>query len=201
MISTKLSLSSALVLLSSLLAGSAAFTVPSAPAATKASISLAATENDESIGRRSFLTSAAAVLPAAALFAPQMAFAADAKSLIQDVEAARQKLEAIPDFLANSEWDQVRTILKTPPVNYLWNMGDSRNPILQLAQATDEFELIDMKDEVAISLQMCDQLTYDNVFLPYQPGNGKIKIKEPTDLALQAMKQIDAALKVAKGTE
>jgi len=30
-------------------------------------------------------------------------------------------------------------------------------------------------------------------------GNGKVKIKEPTDLALKAMSQIDDAIKVAEG--
>ena len=78
-------------------------------------------------------------------------------------------------------------------------MGDSKNPILALAKATDEFELIDLKDEISISLQMCDQLTYDNVFVYFQPGNGKVKVKEPVDLAKKAMKQLDDALQLAKG--
>jgi hypothetical protein len=38
---------------------------------------------------------------------------------------------------------------------------------------------------------MCDQLTYDNVFVYFQPGNGKIKIKEPTDVINKAIKQLD----------
>jgi len=38
-----------------------------------------------------------------------------------------------------------------------------------------------------------------SLFAAFQPGNGKIKIKEPTELAVQAMKQIDEVLKVAKG--
>jgi hypothetical protein len=44
----------------------------------------------------------------------------------------------------------------------------------------------DLKDELGVALQMCDQLTYDNVFVYYQPGNGKVKVKEPTDLAIKA---------------
>ena len=145
--------------------------------------------------------SVALVVPVVASFglSPLPATAAtDSKALIKDLEATRAKLDPIPGLIQNQEWDQVRTILKTPPVNFLWNMGDSKNPVQVLAQLTDELDLIEAKDEIAISLQMCDQLVYDNVFLPYQPGNGKIKIKEPNDLAIQAMKQIDDAIQLAK---
>lgn len=31
-------------------------------------------------------------------------------------------------------------------------------------------ELLELKDELAISLQMTDQYSYDNVFIYYQPG-------------------------------
>ena len=67
-----------------------------------------------------------------------------------------------------------------------------------MAKQTGEFELLELKDELAISLQMCDQLTYDNAFVYFQPGNGKVKIKEPKDLATKAMSQIEEAIKVAK---
>ena len=40
---------------------------------------------------------------------------------------------------------------------------------------------------------------YDNVFVYFQPGNGKVKIKEPIDLAIKAMKQLDEAIEVVKG--
>lgn len=92
------------------------------------------------------------------------------ESLIADLELSLDKLKSIPSLLEKQEWDAVRTILKTPPVNQLWNLGDAKNTILQLAKATDEYELIDIKDELSLSLQMCDQLTYDNVFVYYQPG-------------------------------
>ena len=45
---------------------------------------------------------------------------------------------------------------------------------------------------------MCDQLTYGNAFVYFQPGNGKINIKEPSDFANKAMSQIDNAVKIAK---
>jgi len=66
--------------------------------------------------------------------------------------------------------------------------------LVQLAKETGEFELLELKDELAISLQMCDQLTYDNAFVYFQPGNGKVKIKEPTDLAKKAQAQIQEAI-------
>jgi hypothetical protein len=89
--------------------------------------------------------------------------------------------------LEQQEWDKVRTILKTPPVNKLWNLGDSQNVILQLAKETGDVELFEVKDELSLALQMTDQLTYDNVFVYFQPGNGKVKIKEPVDLAKKAI--------------
>ena len=153
----------------------------------------------ESSNRRTFLASA--VVPAVALWSvetPTAAAATDSQSLLRDLETTRTKLDPIPRLIQNQEWDQVRTILKTPPVNFLWNMGDSKNPIQLLALELDELDLIEAKDEIAISLQMCDQLVYDNVFLPFQPGNGKINIKEPSDLAQQAMKQMDDAIRVGK---
>jgi len=66
-----------------------------------------------------------------------------------------------------------------------------------LAKETGEFELLELKDELAISLQMCDQLTYDNAFVYFQPGNGKVKIKEPKDLANKAMSQIQSAIEMS----
>lgn len=150
--------------------------------------------------RRNLFIASAAVVKAGLIYAAT-ANAADssaASSLLEDLKTSRSKLEAIPELLKNEEWDSVRTILKTPPVNYLWNMGDSTNTVLKLAKATDEFELIDLKDELAYSLQMTDQFSYDNVFIRFQPGNGKVKIKEPTETVKKAMAQLDEAIKLGK---
>jgi len=54
-----------------------------------------------------------------------------------------------------------------------------------------------MKDELAISLQMCDQYSYDNNFIYYQPGNGKIKTKEPMEMANKAIVQLKEAVDAA----
>jgi len=57
---------------------------------------------------------------------------------------------------------------------------------------------MEIKDELAISLQMTDQYSYDNVFIYYQPGDGKIKTKEPLEMANQAIGQLKEALSVAE---
>ena len=141
--------------------------------------------------RRSFVVSTGAAASGGALF-PSLASAASTSSaaLIDELKQSKDKLAPIPDLLEAQEWDKVRSILKVPPVNKLWNLGDSVNPVLKLAQATDNVDLIETKDELALNLQMCDQLTYDNAFVYFQPGNGKYKIKEPQTLARSAMKQL-----------
>jgi hypothetical protein len=46
---------------------------------------------------------------------------------IQELKESRDKLKDIPDLLEAKEWDKVRSILKVPPVNKLWNLGDVRD--------------------------------------------------------------------------
>ena len=40
------------------------------------------------------------------------------------------------------------------------------------------------------ALQLADQFTYDNNFIYFQPGNGKVKIKEPKDQIKIASKKL-----------
>ena len=51
---------------------------------------------------------------------------ADSSSLLllDELKASQIKMQPIPDLLAQQEWDKVRSILKVPPVNKLWNLGD-----------------------------------------------------------------------------
>ena len=128
---------------------------------------------------------------------PSISNAVGVKDLINDLETSKAKMLPIPELLQANEWDKVRSILKTPPVNALWNLGESKNTLVQLAKETGEFELLELKDELAINLQICDQLTYDNAFVYFQPGNGKVNIKEPTSLAKKAMGQISDAISLA----
>ncbi|EEC47788.1 predicted protein [Phaeodactylum tricornutum CCAP 1055/1] len=137
-------------------------------------------------------------------------------SLIDDLTSSIDKLRPIPDLLEEKEWDKVRSILKLPPVNKLWNLGDcrkrcnpderfsslsviqkSQNIVLKLAQDTGNIDLFELKEELAYTLQMCDQITYNNAFVYFQPGSGKFKIKEPQELARQAMKQIQDVIDAA----
>mmetsp|Transcript_13433 Transcript_13433/g.15118 ORF Transcript_13433/g.15118 Transcript_13433/m.15118 type:complete len:184 (+) Transcript_13433:214-765(+) len=154
--------------------------------------------------RRTFVAKALSTVPSltigssiSVLTNPNAAFAASTKDLIGDLESSRKKLDDVPALLDQGEWDKVRTILKTTPVNKLWNLGESQNTLVNLAKETGEFELLELKDELAISLQMCDQLTYDNAFVYFQPGNGKVSIKEPKSLAVKAMSQLEEAIKLA----
>mmetsp|Transcript_9578 Transcript_9578/g.20105 ORF Transcript_9578/g.20105 Transcript_9578/m.20105 type:complete len:190 (-) Transcript_9578:1695-2264(-) len=125
---------------------------------------------------------------------PQMASASTSEYLTE-LETSFSKLQPIPKMLEEQKWDEVRTILKTPPVNKLWNLGDSQNTVLKLVKETGNVELFEIKDDLAYNLQMCDQLTYDNNFIYYQPGNGKLKIKEPIDAVNKALSQLDTIIK------
>lgn len=167
---------------------------------TKTSVDRAATNlysETPSTDRRSFLTKASTAAVAAAIIAsPQSACAAgDSKeALVKDLEDSLAKLKGVPEMIRAEEWDKVRTVLKTPPVNQLWNLGESQNTIVKLAKATGEFELLEVKDDLAISLQMTDQYVYDNNFIYYQPGNGKTKVKEPMEMAGKAMVALQEAI-------
>jgi len=131
--------------------------------------------------------------------AARAAATAATKDLINDLVSSKEKMKPIPELLQQGEWDKVRTILKTPPIIQLWNLGESQNTLVKLARETGDIDLLELKDELAISLQMCDQLTYDNSFVYFQPGNGKVKVKEPTELALKAMSQINDAISILEG--
>mmetsp|Transcript_11508 Transcript_11508/g.29474 ORF Transcript_11508/g.29474 Transcript_11508/m.29474 type:complete len:185 (-) Transcript_11508:281-835(-) len=138
---------------------------------------------------------AAFALPLAAITWPVAAHAADKEAaLLADLKAVRVALEPLPALLDEEKWDAVRSVLKTPPVGNLWNLGESKNTIRKLAELRDDVELFELADDVAGSLQLADQFTYDNNFIYYQPGNGKVKIKEPKDQIVVASKKIGELL-------
>ncbi|KAL7527263.1 hypothetical protein ACHAWF_002110 [Thalassiosira exigua] len=148
--------------------------------------------------RRSFVASIAAATSLATILPVTAAHAVESEeSLVKDLGESLSKIETIPSLLENAEWDKVRTVLKTPPVNQLWNLGESQNTLVKLAKETGEFDLVEIKDELAISLQMTDQYSYDNVFIYYQPGNGKLHVKEPKEMANKAISQLKDALDIA----
>ena len=129
------------------------------------------TEGGQLSSRRQWLsqvaaTTTAAVTASTLLTNPQPSFAASSDDLlISELQSSLSNIKEIPNLIQTQEWDKIRTILKTPPVNYLWNLGDSSNTVLKLAKSTGNVELFEMKDDLAYDLQMTDQLVYDNVFI------------------------------------
>ena len=78
--------------------------------------------NSETSRRHFVLASAfsVALIPSRAQASPKLSEA------LEEMRESKEKLQAIPDLLEEKEWDKVRTILKLPPVNKLWNLGDVR---------------------------------------------------------------------------
>jgi hypothetical protein len=56
---------------------------------------------------------------------------------------------------------------------------------------------MELGNELQISLQMADQLTYDNAFVYFQPGNGKVDIKGPQSMVKKAISQLDEIVEMA----
>ena len=152
-----------------------------------------------SILSSSLLASIATILTTSS----QIAFAAETNtdSLIADLDTSFERISTIPPLLEAAQWDKVRTILKTPPVVDLWNLGDSKNTLAKIALSTGNMEIMEYKDELSISLQMTDQYSYDNNFIYYQPGNGKVKTKEPLDMANKAIVQLKEAVEYVKSNK
>ena len=63
-----------------------------------------------------------------------------------------------------------------------------------LADLRDDVEQFEIVDELAAALQLADQYCYSNTFIYTQPGNGKVKIKEPKQQLAIAMQKIDSFL-------
>lgn len=137
------------------------------------------TDSAGAISRRSILAAPFIVAP---ILLPSAAHAADAAKeavLLDELKAIRKALEPLPALLDEEKWDNVRSVLKVPPTANLWNLGESKNTLRKLAELREEFEIFELADDVAGALQLADQFTYDNTFIYTQPGNGKVKIKEP----------------------
>ena len=99
-------------------------------------------------------------------------------------------------MIEEEQWDKVRSIWKVPPVNYAWEQSqNNKNPLRKLADLRDDVELFEVADEVAAALQLADQYCYSNTFIYTQPGNGKVKIKEPKQQVALAVQKIDMFLR------
>ncbi|CAE7502500.1 unnamed protein product [Symbiodinium natans] len=116
--------------------------------------------------------------------------------LIALLRQDRDLLEPLPKMLKDQKWDNVRSILKTPPVAYLWNLGMEKNTLKKLGDSLGEIQVLELMDEIASDLQTADEISYSNNYVYGQPGEGKVKIKEPIEYMKMAMSKLDEVLKI-----
>ena len=89
-----------------------------------------------------------------------------------------------------------RSIFKAAPVNLAWEQTlAKKNPFKRLADLRDDVEEFEVVDELASAIQLADQYCYSNTFIYTQPGNGKVKIKEPKQQVALAVQKIDMFLR------
>lgn len=142
-------------------------------------------------GRREVLVSSSA-----AAFLPVAANAESNEELIALLKKDRELLEPVPKMLKEQKWDGVRSVLKTPPVSFLWNLGLEKNTLKKLGDSLGEVEVLERMDEIASALQTTDEISYSNVYVYGQPGEGKVKIQEPILFVQTAMSKLDEVLKI-----
>ncbi|KAJ1459966.1 hypothetical protein M885DRAFT_613069, partial [Pelagophyceae sp. CCMP2097] len=128
---------------------------------------------------------------AAFAVSPRRTVAADAAALDR-ARAARLALDAVPPLLEAQEWDKARSVLKASPVAELWNLGNAKNYVRTAFLDAGDADLIELAEDLSSALQLTDQYAYDNNFIYFQPGNGKVKVKEPIDQANIAKKTLTA---------
>ena len=78
-----------------------------------------------------------------------------------------------------------------PPVNYLGAV-ETRRTRSKLAVLRDDVELFEVVDDIAQAMQLADQYCYSNTFIYTQPGNGKMKFKEPKQQIKIAVDKMDS---------
>uniref|UniRef100_A0A7S1RN15 Uncharacterized protein n=1 Tax=Alexandrium catenella TaxID=2925 RepID=A0A7S1RN15_ALECA len=127
------------------------------------------------------------------------AWAADgsAADLVAEIRQDKTLLEPLFEVLKQEQWDKVRTVLKNPPVGKLWNLGPSKNPLKKLGDIIGDPSVFELGEEIASALQLADQFTYDNNFIKYQPGDGKVNIKVPSEQLQIAIKKLEEVLQLA----
>mmetsp|Transcript_62941 Transcript_62941/g.73601 ORF Transcript_62941/g.73601 Transcript_62941/m.73601 type:complete len:209 (+) Transcript_62941:27-653(+) len=146
-------------------------------------------------GMTAFVASVASTTTATVGF-PQASFAAGATDeYLAELNISLDKMKPIPKMLEELKWDEARTVLKNPPVSKLWNLGDGQNTVLKLIKETGNVELFEVKDDLAYNLQTCDALVYANNFIEFQPGNGKLKLKEPIEAMNKALSLLEMIIK------
>ena len=71
--------------------------------------------------RRSFVSTLVAT-SIAITSTPLPVFASEKDTLITNLSDSLTAIKIIPSLVDAAEWDKIRTVLKTPPVNELWNL-------------------------------------------------------------------------------
>lgn len=85
---------------------------------------------------------------------------------------ARKQLQNVPILIKTEEWDKVRSILITPPLSDLWTRSKRTNALWDefadfvANNAGDEFEVLELKDDLQSHLRYLDMAVYNNVFNP-----------------------------------
>eukprot|EP00439_Symbiodinium_sp_Y106_P080458 s660_g19.t1 len=132
----------------------------------------------------------------ATLMQPAAASAESNDELIALLRQDRELLDPLPKMLKDQKWDNVRSVLKTPPVSYLWNLGLEKNTLKKLGDSLGEIQVLELMDEIASDLQVADEISYSNNYVYGQPGEGKVKIQEPIEYMKMAMSKLDEVLKI-----
>ncbi|CAE7234515.1 unnamed protein product [Symbiodinium pilosum] len=91
---------------------------------------------------------------------PAAAVAESNEELISLLRQQRELLEPLPKMLKDQKWDNVRSVLKTPPVAYLWNLGMDKNNLKKLGDSLGEIQVLELMDEIASDLQTADEISY-----------------------------------------
>lgn len=71
---------------------------------------------------------------------------------MDDSKLSKGKLSPIPELLEVQEWDKVRSILKPPPVNKLWKLGDSLNLILNQVKSPCDGDGLEDKEKFWLTI-------------------------------------------------
>jgi hypothetical protein len=126
-----------------------------------------------SLDRRTFTQRIAAIPFLPVVLAPQAVTAAESLQELQTIaQKARKQLDPVTAIIEKEEWDKVRAILITPPISDFWTKSKRpTNLAKDIADAVgdaggDEFNVLELRDELQSHLRYLDMAVYNNVFNP-----------------------------------
>eukprot|EP00445_Apocalathium_hangoei_P029548 CAMPEP_0203926672 /NCGR_PEP_ID=MMETSP0359-20131031/66172_1 /ASSEMBLY_ACC=CAM_ASM_000338 /TAXON_ID=268821 /ORGANISM="Scrippsiella Hangoei, Strain SHTV-5" /LENGTH=212 /DNA_ID=CAMNT_0050855315 /DNA_START=12 /DNA_END=650 /DNA_ORIENTATION=- len=151
-------------------------------------------------GRRRFLAGAAAgALPLLAGAGPAAA-GGNREPLLDELRKDRQLIEPLQKMVLAEKWDGIRKVLAKQPVGALWRQGLGKSPVKALGEEVGDPDIFELGEDMATALQLTDQFSYDNAFIPTQPGNGKVMIEEPVEQLKKALKNLDKIIEVGSSS-